>query len=145
MPSVPSDPAFGAPSDGVALAGRLGCEQEVAATQRAEGWTRRDVGRSTYLRWAVRTPWLNMGDDLGEAIGRSVPPLRRGDTVVVTEKVAVLLTGRAVDVSSVRVGWLARLLARSVRPRPGSRGLSVPEKMQYVVDNEPPRDVWRLH
>ncbi|WP_082155792.1 hypothetical protein [Jiangella alkaliphila] len=52
---------------------------------------------------------------------------------MISEKVAVLLTGRAVPIDSCRPGRLAHVLARAVRPRPGSRGLSVPEKMQFVL------------
>lgn len=54
--------------------------------------------------------------------------------MVISEKVVVLLTFRSVPTNAVRVGALSRLLARAVRPRAGSRGLSVPEKMQYVLD-----------
>ena len=45
----------------------------------------------------------------------------------------MLLTGRAVDIATVHPGPLARVLAGKVHPRTGSRGLSVPEKMEYVV------------
>ena len=48
--------------------------------------------------------------------------------------VTILLTGRTVDINTVRPGWLAQFLARYVRPRgEHARGLSVPEKMQYVI------------
>lgn len=93
------------------------------------------AGGVRYLRIVVRTRWLTADDDLitmiRSAVGGVVMP---GDTVVVSEKVAVLLTGRSVPFSTVQPGRLARLLASWVRPRPGSRGLSVPEKMQYVLE-----------
>ena len=93
------------------------------------------VGGTRYLRIMVRTHWLTPHDELTEVLQRSVQGLTLpGDTVVVSEKVAVLLTGRAVPIGSVRPGVLARLLAGRVHPRPGSRGLSVPEKMQYVLE-----------
>jgi len=80
-------------------------------------WTLQDVDGRTYLRLPVRTRWFVEGDDLVSALREYLPPLRPGDTVVVSEKVAVLLTGRAVPVG--RPGRLARLLARWVRPREG--------------------------
>jgi hypothetical protein len=101
----------------------------------AREWTRRDADGRGYLRLAVRTRWLEPGDDLTAALREHLPPLQAGDTVVVSEKVVVLLTGRAVPVTAVRPGRLARVLARCVRPRKGSRGLSVPEKMQYVLQS----------
>jgi F420-0:gamma-glutamyl ligase len=98
-------------------------------------WTRQDVADLAYLRLPVRTRWLREGDDLVEALREYLPPLVPGDTVVVSEKVAILLTGRALPVTAVRPGRLARLLARWVRPPEGSYGLSVPEKMQYVCQS----------
>ncbi|MGH9271901.1 MAG: hypothetical protein ACRDZ2_11565, partial [Ilumatobacteraceae bacterium] len=41
---------------------------------------------------------------------------------------------RTVPSAPIQPGRLAHLLARHVHPRTGSRGLSVPQKMQYVID-----------
>ncbi|WP_233425611.1 hypothetical protein [Jiangella alkaliphila] len=96
-------------------------------------WTSIVVDGVPYVRTAVPTRWFTAADDLHATLLESLPLLERGDTVVVSEKVAVFLTGRAVPIDAVQPGRLAHLLARAVRPRPGSRGLSVPEKMQFVV------------
>ncbi|RIQ11146.1 hypothetical protein [Jiangella rhizosphaerae] len=96
-------------------------------------WSRSEVAGVEYLRHAVRTRWLTPDDDLRAVLREALPRLEPDDTVVLSEKAIVFLTGRAVPIEELRPGRLARLLARSVRPRPGSRGLSVPEKMQYVV------------
>ena len=61
---------------------------------------------------------------------------RRTDTVAVSEKVAVLLTHRAVLRSAVSSGRLARVLARNVRTVGDSRGLSIPERMQLVLQRQ---------
>ena len=97
-------------------------------------WTTVVVAGEVYARLPVRTRWLEEGDDLATVLKSCVPRLREDDTVVVSEKVAVLLTGCSVPLSNVRVGETARLLARFVQPRSGSRGLSVPAKMQFVLD-----------
>lgn len=99
----------------------------------ASSWTRTEVGGVQYVRHAVRTRWFTEDDDLRSALREALPRLEPGDTVVLSEKATVFLTGRAVPIDELRPGRLALLLARLVRPRPGSRGLSVPEKMQYVV------------
>lgn len=96
-------------------------------------WTRSEVAGVEYLRHAVRTRWFTADDDLVAALRGSLPRLEPGDTVVLSEKATAFLTGRAVPIEHLRPGRLAAALARSVRPRPGSRGLSVPEKMEYVV------------
>ena len=87
-----------------------------------------------YRRLPVRTTWLRPGDDLTAVLRQACADTCPGDTIAISEKVVVLLTFRTISSASVRVGALARLLARSVRPREGSRGISVPEKMQYVLD-----------
>lgn len=88
---------------------------------------------SAWITIAVPTRWLEPSDDLALALAEHLPELEPDDTIVISEKVSVLLSGGAVPIASLHIGWLARLLARKVRPREGSRGLSVPAKMQYVV------------
>lgn len=88
---------------------------------------------SAWTTIAVPTRWLEPSDDLTLALAEHLPVLAPDDTIVISEKVAVLLSGGAVPVASLQVGPLARFLAGRVRPRSGSRGLSVPAKMQYVV------------
>lgn len=82
---------------------------------------------------AVQTPWLAEDDDLATVLHRHLPVLDPADTVIISEKVAVLLTGHTVPIDDFRPGTLARFLVRHVQPRLGSRGLSVPEKMEYVI------------
>jgi hypothetical protein len=102
--------------------------------QRVEGWTRVTVAGVGYLRLPLRTRWLDQTDDLMVALKESLSLARPGDTVGVSEKVAILLTGRTVDIEHMQPGRVARMLAGYVRPRgEHARGLSVPEKMEYVV------------
>ena len=45
-----------------------------------------------------------------------------------SEKVVILLTGRTVDISTMKPGRLARFLARHVRPRTDSEGSRSPKR-----------------
>jgi F420-0:gamma-glutamyl ligase len=105
--------------------------QATPITQSGTCTTRYAAGKE-WSRFPVRTRWLEPGDDLTAVLQHDLPAIRRGDTVAVSEKVVVLLTGRSVPLDTIRPGRLARVLARRVRPRPGSCGLSLPHKMQYV-------------
>jgi hypothetical protein len=97
-------------------------------------WTQVTVGGVNYLRLPLRTRWLHETDDLVLSLKESLEMALPGDTVGISETVTILLTGRTVDITTVQPGWLARFLARYVRPRgEHARGLSVPEKMQYVI------------
>jgi F420-0:gamma-glutamyl ligase len=96
-------------------------------------WSRVHVAGIEYLRLPVHSRWLTEADELARALKERLGAAKAGDTVAVSEKVVVLLTGRAVDITTMRPGWLARLLAGHIHCRTDSRGLSVPEKMEYVV------------
>jgi hypothetical protein len=86
-------------------------------------------------RLAVRTRWLGADDDLAAVLLDSCGERRPGDTIVVSEKVAALLTGQSIPVESIRVGWEAKLLSRFIRTDRDNQGLSVPVKMAWVVQN----------
>jgi F420-0:gamma-glutamyl ligase len=100
------------------------------------------VGRERYDRTVVCTPWLTAGVDLVELLRNTVVErLQPGDVVAVTEKVVVVTTGRGIPAAMVRPGRLATFAARHIRPIGDSRGLSIPEKMQLVIDMVGP---WRV-
>ena len=107
---------------------------EPKTDQRAALWTQVSVAGAKYLRLPLRTRWLDETDDLGLALKEHLELARPGDTVGVSETVVIMLTGRTVDINTVQPGRLARILAGYVRPRgEHARGLSVPEKMEYVI------------
>jgi hypothetical protein len=106
---------------------------ESKADNRLDLWTQVSVAGVKYLRLPLHTPWLEPTDDLVLALKESLNLAQPGDTVGVSEKVAILLTGRTVDISTVKPGRFARFLASHVHPRTDSKGLAVPEKMEYVV------------
>jgi hypothetical protein len=107
---------------------------EPKTDQHLDQWTQVRVAGVSYQRLPLRTRWLDETDDLVLSLKDSLSLARPGDTVGVSEKVVILLTGRTVDINIVQPGWLARTLASHVRPRgEHARGLSVPEKMEYVI------------
>lgn len=88
-----------------------------------------------YQRAVATTALLVQGDDLVAVIRERLgPALQPGDLVFVSEKAMVVTQGLAVPREWVTVTPLARRLATWVRPTDGSRGLSIPEKMQYVLN-----------
>ena len=115
---------------------------EPKTDQRAALWTQVSVAGAKYLRLPLRTRWFDESDDLVLALKEHLELARPGDTVGVSETVVILLTGRTVDINTVQPGRLARMLAGHVRPRgEHARGLSVPEKMEYVIRTV---GLWRI-
>ena len=96
-------------------------------------WTNVNASGVGYLRLPLHPRWLDETDDLTLALKENLALAKPGDTVAISEKVAILLTGRTVDIQTVRPGRLARFLAAHVHPRTDSKGLAVAEKMEYVV------------
>ncbi len=93
-----------------------------------------DVAGTTYARAVVRTRWIQPGDDLGDLLVSDLQStLRSGDLAIVSEKAVTIAEGLAVPAGCVTAGAVARRLASWVRPTAGSRGLSIPEKMEYVL------------
>ncbi len=54
--------------------------------------------------------------------------------MAISEKAVVVTTGRAVPAEAVQAARLAEFVAKNVRPIGNSRGLSIPEKAQLVID-----------
>jgi F420-0:gamma-glutamyl ligase len=96
-------------------------------------WSHRMGAGRHYARAPIQVPWLHAGDDLSVILSSHASLFDENDTLAVSEKVVVLLTGRAIPISTMAPRRLAVVLAGRVRPRCGSRGLSVPEKMEYVL------------
>ncbi|MDQ3766021.1 MAG: coenzyme F420-0:L-glutamate ligase [Actinomycetota bacterium] len=93
------------------------------------------MGSQRYGRIIVCTPWLTPGSDLAGLLRSTVSSwLKPGDLVTISEKAVVVATGRAVPAKEVRAGRLAKFVAAHVRPTGNSRGLSIPEKAELMID-----------
>lgn len=88
-----------------------------------------------FTRRPLRTHWIDENEDLAAVLISYAPDRQPGDTIAVSEKVAILLAGKTVPVETIRVRWLGRFLASYIRPQlGGALGLSVAPKMQYVIN-----------
>jgi len=88
-----------------------------------------------FARIPIRSPLIVEGDDLGALLARLTDGTRRSDDLIVlSEKAVACSQGRALRVSQIRIGWLARLLWRCVRKVPYGTGLRSPATMQCAID-----------
>lgn len=93
------------------------------------------VNGQRFDRTVVCTRWVAPGVDVGAFLRDTVGDwLMPGDLVAISEKAVVVATGRGVPAVTVHPGRLARFVAGRVRPRGNSRGLSIPEKVQLVIE-----------
>lgn len=93
------------------------------------------VNDSDYQRLMVKTHLIKFGEDLFSILQKYVSPqYKAGDWVAISEKVVSVCQNNARHISTVKAGWLARLIVRGVKKYPKDIGFSRPEKMQVAVE-----------
>lgn len=91
-------------------------------------------GPRRYHRILVRTPWVSGPTDLAALLRTALGDRLAEGTAFICEKIAIVATDRTVCADTIKVGRFARLAARYVRPRPDDRALSIPERMQFAIN-----------
>jgi len=95
----------------------------------------RTVNGIVWRRIAVQTHLITFSEDLPSVIKKYATPLSKpGDWIALSEKVVSVTQNNMRHISTVKVGWLARLVIKGVKKYPNDRGWDSPEKMQLVVD-----------
>lgn len=94
-----------------------------------------EVGGRTFARHAVKTRFVNVGDDYIELLREYVLPIyKEGDILSSSEKIIALCQGRVVSEEEVRPGLLAKVLCRFVHQTSAGPGAGVPYKMQFAIN-----------
>lgn len=95
-----------------------------------------ETSTGTYDRCAVRTHFIEIGEDYIELVERYVKPLwQEGDLLAVAEKIVSLCQNNVIPKKDVKVSRLARFLSRFATQH-NSAGIGVGDiyKMQYAID-----------
>ncbi len=88
-----------------------------------------------FERIPVKTRILTAQDDMLSIVQEyAVPQLREGDIISISESPLAITQGRAVPVSELKIGLLAKLLWRFVAKVPYGIGLRSPTSMQCAID-----------
>ena len=94
-----------------------------------------EVDGVRYERYAVKTHFVEKGEDYIEVLKKYVAPLyQEGDVVTLGEKVISMCQGNTVTMDQVRVGFWAKFLAKFAYRSASGTGLSEPLKLQLVID-----------
>ena len=95
----------------------------------------REVEGRWFLRIPIRTHVVTEADDIVDVARRYAGPLLQpGDLLFVGEKAVAITQGRAIPISTMHPGLLARFLWRFVRPTSYGVGLRDPYSMQAAID-----------
>jgi hypothetical protein len=93
------------------------------------------IDRHAYKRIPVRTHLIQFGEDLPALIQKYAgSEIVRGDWIAISEKVVSVCQNNVRHISTVKAGWLAKLIVRGVKKYPNDIGFSKPEKMQLAVE-----------
>ncbi len=94
-----------------------------------------EVAGQKYARIPVKTDIINFGDDINSIIEKYIPSkFQEGDSLVISEKIISVCQNNFRHISTVKTGWLARLIIKGVKKYPNDIGFSRAEKMQVAVD-----------
>ena len=95
-----------------------------------------ETSTGTYLRHAIETHFVGIGEDYIELVERYVKPLyEEGDLLSISEKIVALCQERVVYRKDMKISFLAKLLSRFAIQH-NSAGIGVGEvcKMQFAID-----------
>ena len=88
-----------------------------------------------YLCRAIRTKVITGDDSLTEIVtAYAKPHLQKGDILFLSEKMVACTQGRAIPLSEIKPGFIAKFLSRFVTRSKAGIGLAMPETMQCALD-----------
>ncbi len=109
--------------------------QNVAASSLQPG-TKIMVDGAVYERFPIKVMRLiEFGENLEDNFNEFVKPYyKKGDWVMLSEKIISISQNRVRHISTVRVTWLARLITKGVKKHKNMTAWSKPEKVQVAIE-----------
>ncbi len=94
-----------------------------------------EVGGVRYERYAVKTHFIERGEDYVEILRRYVLPLyQQGDVVTLGEKVISMCQDNTVKMEDVRLGFWAKFLSKFATSNHNGIGMDEPYKLQLAIN-----------
>lgn len=93
------------------------------------------VGEKIYLRYAIPTHYVQIGEDYMEIIKKYVAPhYKEGDILSISEKIIALCQKRVIYKKDMKVSFLAKFLSKFAMRSDAGIGVDSPYKMQFAID-----------
>jgi hypothetical protein len=93
------------------------------------------VSAIRYERIPIQTHLIKFGEKLLPLLEQYVlGRAKKGDWLAISEKVVSVSQNNVRHISTVKAGWLAKLIVKGVKKYPNDIGFSRPEKMQLAVE-----------
>jgi len=95
----------------------------------------RESGGARYERYAVKTHFIERGEDYIEVLRRYISPLHEpGDIVTLGEKVISMCQDNTVEMAQVKLGFWAKFLSKHATHNNNGIGMDEPYKLQLAID-----------
>jgi F420-0:gamma-glutamyl ligase len=93
-----------------------------------------NIGEEKYLRIPIKTHVILKEDILLDIIEKYGKPLLEDEDILfITEKIVAITQGRAIKLTDIQPGVLAKILAYFVTKTPAGIGLGMPETMEMAL------------
>ena len=93
------------------------------------------VGDDTYLRYAIKTKFVEQGDSYIDIFKEYISPIyQEGDIVSSSEKIIALCQNRVVKREDIKIGFWAKFLSKFASHPDTGVGVGETIKMQYAID-----------
>ena len=94
-----------------------------------------DVNGEKYLRHAIKTHYIQLGESYIDIIEKYVKPIyEEGDILSISEKIISLCQKRVVYKKDMKVSALAKFLSKFAMRSDAGVGVDNPYKMQFAID-----------
>ncbi len=89
-----------------------------------------------YTRVLIKTHKVEFKEDLSGLVKKYIAPenFQNGDWIALSEKVVSVCQNNVRHISTVKAGWLAKLIVKGVKKYPDDIGFSRAEKMQVAIE-----------
>lgn len=95
----------------------------------------REIEGVRYERYAVKTHFIERGEDYVEVVRRYVAPLYQpGDIVTMGEKVISMCQNNTVEMKNVKLSFWAKLLSKFATSNQNGIGMDEPYKLQLAIN-----------
>ena len=95
-----------------------------------------DTTAGTFARYAIKTHFVQIGEDYNDLITRYIAPIYQdGDMVSISEKIISLCQKRIIYKKDMHISRLARFLSRFASHSSAGIGVDSVWKMQFAIDH----------
>lgn len=93
------------------------------------------IDEINYDRFAIQTHFIQRGESYIEVCNKYVRPIaKKGDTLLLSEKIVAMCQDNTVEIEDVKLGWWAKNLSKLATSNDAGIGMDEPYKLQLAIN-----------